>query len=111
MFKKKKDEPKLPKKADKAIKLLEKLVEQLDFFYFGDRTKFRKHVLKDAIEIENILKDLAINKKETHRRIAKRYEISMEKKIKEHDDKLLDVNDTKLNERIKRQYDHDFKKP
>lgn len=108
MFQKKK-ETKLPKKADKAIKLLEKLVQQLEYFYFGNTKKFGVNVLKDAIEIENILKELAINKKETHRRIAKRYEKLYENKIKKHDDAILDINDTKLNERIKKQYITDFK--
>ena len=63
----------VPKRANHAIELLAGLVEQLHYFYGEDR-KFKTDVLKDAIEIENILKDLSVNKKETFKRIAKKYE-------------------------------------
>ena len=65
---------KVPKRANKAIGLLEDLVNQLHYFYGNNDTKFRKHVLPHAVEIENILKDLSINKKETFKRIARSYE-------------------------------------
>lgn len=71
---------KVPKRADKAIQLLEILVDQLHYFYNGN-VKFKKDVLKPAKEIENILSELAINKKETFKRIAKRYKDLYDKKI------------------------------
>ena len=40
----------VPKRADKAIQLLEGLIEQLHYFYNGDDPKFKKNVLKDAVK-------------------------------------------------------------
>lgn len=95
----------IPKRADKAIGLLSGLVEQLHYFYGEDR-RFKTDVLKDAIEIENILKDLSINKKETFKRIAKKYKEYYETKS---DNVINNVDDSKLNERIRDKYKHDFK--
>lgn len=99
---------KVPKKADKAIGLLDGLVEQLHYFYMDD-TRFRRDVLKDAIEIENTLKDLAINKKGTFRRIAKKYEEHYRKKQEAIDNTVANATDAKLNDSIRNRYRHDFK--
>ena len=99
----------IPKRADKAITLLEGLVEQLHYFYGEDR-RFKTDVLKDAIEIENTLKEHAINKKDTIKRIAKRYENYFRKKQEAIDNTVVNTNDTKLNDSIKHRYRHDFKK-
>ncbi len=96
----------VPKKADKAIGLLSGLVEQLHYFYADDR-RFKTDVLRDAIEIENILKDLAVNKKETFKRIAKKYEEYYKNKST---DVVADVDDTKLNDSVRNRYRHDIKK-
>jgi len=101
---KKAKEQKLPKRADMAIHLLEGLVEQLHYFYGTNIHKFKIDVLKDAFEIENVLKDLAINKKETFKRLRDRYDHYYEKKLETHDSTLLNTNDVKLNVRIKEQY-------
>ena len=100
---------KVPKRADKAIQLLEGLVEQLHYFY-GDDRKFKTSVLKDAIEIENVLKDLAVNKKETFKRVAKKYEEYYRKKQEAIDNTVVNTNDAKLNDSVKQRYRHDFKK-
>ena len=71
---------KVPKRADKAIGLLDDLVEQLHYFYGTNEREFKKSVLKSAIEIENTLKDLAVNKKDTFKRIAQKYESYYKKK-------------------------------
>ena len=64
---------KVPKKANKAIELLDELVTKLHYFY-GDHPHFRRDVVRPASQIEDILKDLSVNKKETYKRIAKKYE-------------------------------------
>jgi len=84
---------KIPKRANKSIELLDKLVSQLHYFYGNADKKFRQHVLKDAIEIENTLKDLAINKKETFRRVAKKYERYYSKKQEA-------IDNTRINNRV-----------
>ena len=99
----------VPKRANHAITLLEGLVEKLHYFY-GDNRKFKTDVLKDAIEIENILKDLAVNKKETFRRVAKKYEEYYKKKQQAIDNAVATADDAKLNESIRDRYRHDFKK-
>lgn len=96
----------IPKRADKAISLLEGLIDQLHYFYNGDELKFKQNVLKDATEIENILKDLSVNKKETFRRISKKYE----EYYKNKSDPIVDVDDTKLNESIRQRYKDNVKK-
>ena len=101
---------KIPKRADKAIQLLEGLVEQLHYFYNGHESKFKIEVLRDAVEIENVLKDLAVNKKETFKRVAKKYEEYYRKKQEAIDNAVVNTNDTKLNDSIKQRYRHDFKK-
>lgn len=73
---------KTPKKAARAIDLLGKLVDQLHYFY-GTSPKFKKEVLHAATEIEDILKILAVNKTETHHKIASKYKRYYEEKIKE----------------------------
>ena len=103
-------ENKTPKRANHAIGLLDSLVEQLHYFYGGSDAKFKKHVLKDAVEIENVLKDLAINKEETFKRIKKRYEVYYRKKQETIDNTVASTNDTKLNDSIRARYKHDFKK-
>ena len=100
---------KAPKRADKAIQLLEGLVEQLHYFY-GDNRKFKTDVLKDAIEIENALKDLAVNKKETFKRIAKKYDEYYKRKQQAIDNTVANADDAKLNDSIRDRYRHDFKK-
>lgn len=95
----------IPKKANKSIRLLEGLVEQLHFFYGDNPEKFKKHVLKDAIEIENNLKDLAINKKETFKRISKRYEEYYRKRADIIDTANVDIDDS-----IRKRYRSDIKK-
>ena len=74
---------KTPKKASKAIELLDSILNQLEFFYGGmSHPRFREDALKPILEIEQLLKDLAINKRETHKTIAKRYEKLYEDKLK-----------------------------
>jgi len=74
---------KTPKKATKAIEILDGILSQLEYFYGGmDHPRFREDALKPILEIEQLLKDLAINKRETHRTIAKRYEKLYEDKLK-----------------------------
>lgn len=101
---------KIPKNADNAIELLEKLVTQLHYFYNGDELKFKKNVLKDAVEIENTLKELAINKKDTFKRIANKYESYYKRKQEAIDNTVINTDDTKLNESIRDRYRHDVKK-
>ena len=101
---------KLPKKANKAIGLLEGLIEQLHYFYNGNEEKFRRGVLRSATEIENTLKDLAVNKKDTFKRINKKYEEYYRKKQEAIDNTVANATDTKLNDSIKQRYRHDFKK-
>jgi hypothetical protein len=91
---------KIPMRADKAISLLDGLVEQLHYFYGNNDSKFRKHVLKDAIDIENLLKDLSINKKDTFKRIAKRYESYYRKK----QEAVVNTTDSALNDSIRNRY-------
>lgn len=91
---------KVPKRADKAIQQLEKLADQLHYFYKG-HPKFKKEVLKPAKEIENILSELAINKKETFKRIAKRYKDFYEKKQEALDSAVTNTN---LNDSIRTKY-------
>ena len=99
----------VPKRANHAITLLEGLVEKLHYFYGTDR-RFKTEVLKDAIEIENTLKDHAINQKETFKRLAEKYEIYYKKKQQAIDNTVADADDTKLNESIRNRYRHDFGK-
>ena len=100
---------KLPKRADNAIQLLEGLINQLHYFYGEDR-RFKTDVLKDAIEIENTLKEHAINKKDTIKRVAKRYEEYFRKKQDAITNTVVNADDTKLNDSIKHRYRSDFKK-
>jgi len=100
---------KLPKRADKAIGLLDGLIEQLHYFYGSSDDKFKKHVLKDAVEIENTLKDLAVNKKGTFKRVAKKYENYYRKKQEAIDNTVANATDAKLNDSIRNRYRHDFK--
>jgi len=99
----------VPKRANHAITLLEGLVEQLHYFYGEDR-KFKTDVLKDAIEIENILKELAVNKKETFRRVAKKYDEYYKKRQQAIDNAVATADDAQLNESIRDRYRSDFKK-
>lgn len=99
---------KLPKKADKAIELLDGLVEQLHYFYGNNDRKFKTDVLKDATDIENILKDLAVNKKETFKRIARKYSEFYKKKRETMD--ITDVDDTKLNDSLTKRYKQNTEK-
>ena len=101
---------KTPKRADKAIGLLDNLVELLHYFYNGNEDKFRKDVLKSATEIEDILKELAVNKKETFKRISKRYEAYYRKKQEAIDNTVVNADDTKLNDSIKTRYKQNIKK-
>ena len=98
----------IPKRADNAIQLLEGLINQLHYFYGEDR-RFKTDVLKDAIEIENTLKEHAINKKDTIKRIAKRYEEYFRKKQDAVNSTVVNADDTKLNDSIRSRYKHDFK--
>ena len=76
---------KTTRKAAKGIELLEGIIRQLEFFYGGNQhPNFRNDALKPILEVEQLLKDLAINKRETHRTIAKRYEKLYENKLKNH---------------------------
>ena len=102
-------ENEVPKRANRAITLLDGLVEQLHYFYGNNDVKFRKSVLKDAIEIENVLKDLAVNKKDTFKRIAKKYEEHYRKKQEAIDNTVANATDAKLNDSIRNRYRHDFK--
>ena len=94
---------KVPKRADKAIELLEGLVNQLHYFY-GENRKFKTDVLKDAIEIENTLKDHAINQKDTFKRIAKKYDEYYKKKQEAIDNTVSSADDAKLNDSIRTRY-------
>jgi len=96
---------KLPKKANHAIGLLEELVELLHYFY-KDHPDFRKDVLNPAREIEDILKDLAINKKETFKRIAAKYKEYYEKKH----EITVGITDDRLNDSVKQRYRSNIKK-
>lgn len=91
-------------KADNAIELLDGLVEQLHYFYNGEETKFKEHVLKSATAIEDTLKELSVNKKETFKRIAKKYDEYYKNK---HG--AVDINDEQLNDSVKQRYQSDFK--
>lgn len=91
---------KIPKRADKAIGLLDNIVEQLHYFYGNNDSKFRKHVLKDAVEIENILKDLAVNKKDTYKRIADRYKTYYEQK----QEAVVNTTDVKITDSVRTRY-------
>ncbi len=71
---------KTPKKAAKAIELLDNLADQLHYFY-GNSPKFRPEVLVHVLEIEQILRDLSVNQMETHHKIAKRYESYYKNKL------------------------------
>jgi len=99
---------KIPKKADKAIQLLEGLVEQLHWFYGNNDKKFKEHVLKDATQVEDILKELAINKKETFKRIARKYSELYKKKQEAMD--IANIDDTQLNDSIRNRYRPDTNK-
>lgn len=99
----------IPKKANRAIDLLEGLIEQLHYFYNGNDLSFKKHVLKDALEIEDILKDISITKKETFKRVAKKYEDYYKKKQEAIENTVINVTDTKLNNSLRERYRHDFK--
>lgn len=95
---------KVPKRANKAIGLLENLVEKLHYFY-GDHQDFRNDVLKPAMEIEDILKDLSINKKETFKRISRKYEDYYKRKQAAMDTVVSNVSHEDLNESLKKRYD------
>ena len=99
---------KTPKRAQKALDLLEHLVEQLHYFYGENDHRFRQDVLQSAFQIENILKDLAVNKVETHKRIALKYENYYKKKLASTS--VDSVDESKLNDSIKERYRQDFKK-
>lgn len=94
---------KVPKKANKAISLLEDLVEKLHFFY-GDHENFRNDVLKPASEIEDILKELAVNKKETFKRISKKYEEYYRQKQEAIDITVTKASEQDINERMADRY-------
>lgn len=51
-----------PKRAKKAMVSLYKLVDQLEYFY-QNKDRFKKEVLKDAMYIEEILHSLSVDKK------------------------------------------------
>lgn len=99
---------KVPKKANKAIGLLDDLVTKLHYFY-GEHPDFRRDVVNPASQIENILKELAINKKETHKRIADKYEKYYKKK-QDASDAVAAANDASLNESVKSRYRLNTKK-
>ena len=76
-------EVKEPKKAIKAIRALHGIINQLGYFYGADTSKFKKDVLKDAILIEDTLRELAVDKKIDHARFASTFKHLFNKENKE----------------------------
>lgn len=72
-----------PKKALKAIQALHGIIDQLKYFYGQDMSKFKKDVLKDAIYIEDALRELAVDKKIDHARFASTFKHLFNKENKE----------------------------
>lgn len=95
-----------PKTADKAIELLEGLVELLHYFYM-EHENFRKDVLVPATEIENTLKGLALDKEKTFKRINDKYAEYYKKK---QETNVASITDAQLNDSVTQRYRHDFGK-
>lgn len=91
MSRPKNKEVKEPEKALKAIEALHGIVDQLKFFYGNDHTRFKKDVLKDAIYIEDTLRELAVDKKIDHARFASRFKHLFNKENQELKKELKEV--------------------
>ena len=79
-----KDEIKEPKRVKRAIKKLHNMIDLLDF-YMGHRIEFRE-IIKDASEIENLLHELALDKKIDHIRLAQKLKYIWESHSKKEKD-------------------------
>lgn len=90
--KKKKNSPKEPKKARKAIEELHELVGQLKFFY-GQGSRFKEDVLKKAIYIEDVLHELSIDKKIDHARFISKFKDLFEKENKELKEEIKELKE------------------
>ncbi len=69
---KKKNKVKEPKKTQKAIEHLHELVDQLRFFY-ADNDRFKRDILKNAIYVEDVLREYGVDKKVDHARFISKF--------------------------------------
>lgn len=69
---KKKNKTVEPKKTQKAIECLHDLVDHLKFFY-TDNERFKKEILKNAIYVEDVLREYGIDKKIDHARFISKF--------------------------------------
>jgi len=60
-----------PKRVQKAINTLDTMLEWLHY-YMGDCKEFKKFVKKDITELEELLKELALDQKLQNIRLAKK---------------------------------------
>lgn len=71
-----------PKKAVRAIEHLHSLVDQLRFFYH-DNSRFKTEVLEKGIYIEDVLRELSVDKKVDHARFISRFKNLFGKEVEE----------------------------
>lgn len=62
---------KQPKKVQKALDTIDKMVEYLHY-YMGDSNEFKNLVRNDIHDLEELLKDLSIDRKVHNIRFAKK---------------------------------------
>lgn len=96
---------KTPKRIDKAVGLLDNLVDQLHYFYGNNEKAFRKDVLKPAVEIEHVLKELSASKTDTFKMIAKKYEEFFKQKQIEQ----LQKSEEEITDSVKNRYNKELK--
>jgi FtsZ-binding cell division protein ZapB len=77
-----KNKVKEPKKAQKAIEYLHEMVDHLRYFYHNN-DNFKKHVLKKAIYVEDVIRELGVDKKIDHARFISKFKDLFGKQVEE----------------------------
>ena len=60
-----------PKRVQKALTTLDKMIDYLHF-YMGDCPEFKRIVRVELVNVENLLKELAVDQKVQNVRLAKK---------------------------------------
>jgi hypothetical protein len=87
-----------PKKIRKAIENLHELVNVLEFFYSGDKERFKKEILKNAIYIEDTLRQYGTDKKIDHARFISKFKALFAKENEELKEEVKELKE-ELSER------------
>lgn len=76
-----------PKRVQKALESLEKVLDHLEFF-MGDSSEFRKLVREDLVPLEELIRELAIDQKIQNIKLATKLRKQWDEEKKELIEKL-----------------------